>query len=150
MLDDLGYRSKADPVFLQCFDAAEVRRIRHELGCPLKMVQLLGENDWGESDTDYEPLKTRAGLADLAKTVDGIGPWLGQLVQMADIDGEPVSTGLVSAAHEAGLVVHPYTFRADQLAPGFDSMGEMVAWFAEKLKIDGLFTDFPDLALAVS
>ena len=69
---------------------------------------------------------------------------------MADIDGEPVSTGLVSAAHEAGLVVHPYTFRADQLAPGFDSMGEMVAWFAEKLKIDGLFTDFPDLALAVS
>ena len=60
MLDDLGYRSKADPVFLQCFDAAEVRRIRHELGCPLKMVQLLGENDWGESDTDYEPLTASA------------------------------------------------------------------------------------------
>ena len=150
LLDDLGYRSKNDPVFLQCFDAVEVRRIRHELGCPLKMVQLLGENDWGESDTDYDALKTREGLEQLAQTVDGIGPWLAQLVEMAGIDGEPVSTGLVSAAHEAGLLVHPYTFRADQLAPGFDSMGEMVAWFVEKLKIDGLFTDFPDLTLAVS
>ena len=148
MLDDLGYRTKNDPVYLQCFDAAEVRRIRHELGCQLRLVQLLGENDWGESETDYEALKTPAGLAELASTVDGIGPWLGQLVKMAEIDGEPVSTGLVSAAHAEGLSVHAYTFRADQLAPGFENMEEMVAWFVEKLGIDGVFTDFPDRALS--
>ena len=148
LLDDLGYQSRNDPVFLQCFDAAEVRRIRHDLGCQLKMVQLLAENSWGESDTDYEALKTAEGLAELAKTVDGVGPWLGHLAEIAEVDGMPVSTGLVSAAHAAGLVVHPYTFRADQLPPGFDSMGEMVLWFVETLGIDGLFTDFPDLALA--
>ena len=148
LLDDLGFRSKADPVFLQCFDAPEVRRIRNELGCQLKMVQLLGENTWGESDTDYDYLKTPAGLADIAQTVDGIGPWLGQLVTIAEIDGGPVSTGLVSAAHDNGLLVHPYTFRADQMPPGFESMTEMVAWFVDELSIDGLFTDFPDLALA--
>lgn len=146
-LDDLGYRTKADPVFLQCFDAAEVQRIRHELGCKLKLVQLLGENEWGESATDYDVLKTKEGLRQLATTADGVGPWIGQLVDLAAVDGQPVSTGLVSAAHEAGLVVHPYTFRADQLGPGFESMEEMVAWFSETLGIDGVFTDFPDLAL---
>lgn len=146
-LDDLGYRNKSDAIYLQCFDAGEVRRIRHELGCKLKLVQLLAENDWGESETDYERLKTPAGLQELATTVDGIGPWIGQLADLAGIDGQPVSTGVVKAAHDAGLVVHPYTFRADQLGPGFESLPEMIAWFAETLGIDGAFTDFPDQAL---
>jgi glycerophosphoryl diester phosphodiesterase len=148
LLDDLGYRTKNDAIFLQCFDLAETRRIRHELGCQLKLVQLLGENSWGESDTDYNYLKTADGLRELAKTADGIGPWIGQLANTAEVDGQPVSTGLVSAAHSAGLKVHPYTFRADELPPGFESMEEMVSWFVEVLKIDGLFTDFPDVALA--
>ena len=146
-LDDLGYHDKADPVYLQCFDADEVRRIRHDLGCRLKMVQLLAENAWEESPTDYDRLKTPEGLQSLAGTVDAIGPWLGQLVDIAGVDGQPVSTGLVSAAHQAGLAVHPYTFRAEQLPPGFDTLGEMVHWFVATLGIDGLFTDFPDLAL---
>lgn len=148
MLDDHGYRSRKDRAFVQCFDLAEVRRIRHELGCQLKLVQLIGENNWGESATDYGPLRTAAGLAQLAETADGIGPSISHLVGMAEIDGHPVSTGLVSAAHEAGLVVHPYTFRAEQLLPGFESLTDMIAWFAEQLAVDGVFTDFPDQALA--
>lgn len=145
-LSESGYTNRDDKVFLQCFDAAEVRRIREELGCELKMVQLLGENAWGESDTDYETLKTADGLARLAETVEGVGPWIGQLIRMADIDGHPVSTGFVSAAHAAGLQVHPYTFRADELAPGFETLEEMIRWFVDELKIDGLFTDFTDIA----
>lgn len=148
LLDDMGYRSKADSVYLQCFDAEEVRRIRHEMGCQLRLVQLIGENSWGETTTDYDELKTEEGLHSLAGTVDGVGPWLDQIVDTTGVDGVPMSTGLVSTAHKAGLVVHPYTFRAEQLMPGFESMGEMVAWFVEKLSIDGLFTDFPDRALA--
>ena len=147
-LDDLGYRTRADAVYLQCFDWTEVKRIRNELGCQLRIVQLLAENSWGESETDYDRLKTPDGLREIAAVADGLGPWLGQLVSTADVDGQPVSTGLVSAAHDAGLVVHPYTFRAEQLIPGFESLAEMVAWFVETLKIDGLFTDFPDQALA--
>ena len=147
-LDESGYKTRDDRVFLQCFDAREVRRIRQDLGCELKMVQLIGENSWGESDTDYEPLKTAAGLAQLAEMVEGVGPWIGHLIRMAEIDGHAVSTGFVSAAHAAGLQVHPYTFRADELAPGFESLPEMVRWFVDELKIDGLFTDFTDIALA--
>lgn len=148
LLDDLGYRGKSDPCYLQCFDAREVRRIRRELGCQLRLVQLIGDNDWGESDTDYDALRRPEGLQRLAGTVDGIGPSLEHLATLSEIDGSPVSLGLVSAAHDIGLIVHPYTFRADQLVPGFDSMQEMVRWFVEELKIDGLFTDFPDRALA--
>ena len=145
-LVNAGYQTKADNAFLQCFDATELRRIRSELGCKLKLVQLLGENSWGESETDYDQLKTAAGLESLAATIDGVGPWIGQLIQMAEIDGQPVSSGFVSAAQAAGLVVHPYTFRAEELVPGFDSLPEMVSWFVDELGIDGLFTDFPDLA----
>ena len=147
VLDDLGYRTRNDPVYVQCFDAGEVRRIRQELGCPLRLVQLLAENNWGESETDYDRLKTPEGLREIAGIADGIGPWLGQLVRTADVDGQPVSTGLASAARDAGLSIHPYTFRADQLPPGFESMAELVTWCVESLQIDGLFTDFPDLAL---
>jgi len=34
------------------------------------------------------------------------------------------------------------------LPPGFESMQEMVRWFVDELKIDGLFTDFTDIAAA--
>lgn len=148
LLDEFGYRHKADAVFLQCFDADEVRRIRHELGCKLKMVQLLADNSWGESPTDYAALQTRQGLRKLAETVDGIGPWLEQLLARGKHGGPPVPTALADDAHAQGLTVHPYTFRADQLAEGFATMQEMVRWCVDQLHIDGLFTDFPELALA--
>ncbi len=147
LLDDFGYRTREDLVYVQCFDANEVRRIRRELGSELKLVQLLAENDWGEADTDYDYLKTPAGLQEIATVVDGVGPWIGQLIKLAEIDGGPVSTGFVSAAHDAGMTVHPYTFRSDQLAPGFDSLEEMIHWFVDELSIDGVFTDFPDVAV---
>jgi glycerophosphoryl diester phosphodiesterase len=45
-----------------------------------------------------------------------------------------------------GLTVHPYTFRADALPPGFGNFKELIQWFADDLAVDGLFADFPDLA----
>ncbi len=148
VLTEYGYRSHHDAAWLQCFDATELRRIREQLGCELKLVQLIGDNSWNESATDYDALRTPAGLREIATYADGIGPWLGQLYTLADIDGQPVSTGLVTAARSSGLVVHPYTFRADDLMPGFVSFESMVHWFVSGLGVDGLFTDFPDRARA--
>jgi glycerophosphoryl diester phosphodiesterase len=148
LLGRYGYSTRSDPVFVQCFHEPELRRWREDFDSDLKLVQLIGENSWGESTTDYERLKSPDGLRGVAGIADGIGPWVGQLYRSAEIDGHPVSTGLVSSAHDAGLVVHPYTFRADALASGFEDFSEMLAWFADSLDIDGLFTDFPDLARA--
>ena len=139
-----GYQSAGDPVFLQCFDAAELVRIRTELGCRLRLVQLIGENSWGESETDYDFLRSQQGLAEVAKTVDAIGPWAEQLYSVDPIKGKPASSGLTEDAHSLGLLVHPYTFRADDLPPGFPCFEDMVRFFAGDLGIDGLFTDFPD------
>jgi glycerophosphoryl diester phosphodiesterase len=139
-----GYAGPEDAIFLQCFDAGELVRVRQELGCRLRLVQLIGENSWEESDTDYAYLSTEGGLAELAGTVDAIGPWVNQLYIRGAAGQPPRSTGLTERAHEAGLLVHPYTFRADSLAPGFGSLADMVGFFCSDLGVDGLFTDFPD------
>ena len=82
-LKQYGYASKKDNVFLQCFDADENRRIREELNCDLKMVQLIGDNSWNESDTDYEAMQTEEGFKEIAQYVDAIGPWM-PLVRQED------------------------------------------------------------------
>ncbi|MEQ8205233.1 MAG: glycerophosphodiester phosphodiesterase [Woeseia sp.] len=148
LLERYGYADSADPVFVQCFDAAELRRIREELGCRMKLIQLVADNEWGESTTDYAQLMTAAGLRQVAEYADGIGPWLRQLYTVPLIDGEPLSSGLVERAHAAGLKVHPYTFRADAIEPCFGDFSTMVSWFSGHLQVDGLFTDFPDRARA--
>ena len=144
VLADHGYDRRDTAIFVQCFDDAELRRIRHELGSELRLVQLIGENDWGESATDFDAMKTPGGLRDLADTVDGIGPWLNQLYTLPDPDGQPMPTQLVEDAHRAGLVVHPYTFRLDSLPAGFETLDALLVFMIDELRIDGLFTDFPD------
>ena len=144
-LERHGYDQRSDPCYLQCFDALELRRIRLELGSDLKLVQLIGEVGDTDGETDYRYLQSPDGLREAADYADGIGPSLRQLYTLAEIDGHPVSSGIVTSAHAAGLVVHPYTFRADELPRGFDDFAELVDWFACTLRVDGLFTDFPDL-----
>jgi len=147
VLDDFAYSDRDDNIYVQCFDADELERLRHELGCKMKLIQLIGENIWREAKTDYKALKTPAGLRQLAKTVDGIGPWTRQLYKLEH--GTPVSAGLAAAAQILGLAVHPYTFRADELPRGFATFEELVRFFVSDLAVDGLFTDFPDQALKI-
>ena len=147
ILETYGYRDHSDPVYVQCFDAAELRRIRHELHCPLKLIQLIGENSWGESATDYAALRSQRGLHRLARTADGIGPWVNRLYRLGSRDGRIRSSGLVKRAHKVGLAVHPYTFRSDDLPQGFATMQALLAFCIRELAIDGLFTDFPDQAI---
>ena len=146
-LADYGYRSHSDQVYVQCFDAAELRRIRHKIGCRLKLIQLIAEDSWRESSTRYAALRTQKGLDRLARTVDGIGPWLPRAYRLRQRDGKISSSGLVQRAHKAGLAVHPYTFRADELPAGFASFDALLSFFVDELAVDGLFTDFPDRAL---
>ncbi len=146
-LEEHGYTGRDDAVYLQCFDDAELRRIRHELGSELKLIQLIGDNAWGESRTDYDALRTRAGLETVAETVDGIGPWINQLYVTDSESGEVSDSGLVGLAHQAGLAVHPYTLRRDSLPPGFSSFDELLCFLTDDLQVDGVFTDFPDLAV---
>ena len=148
VLAEKGYEA-SDPVFVQCFDAAEVKRLRHELECPYPLVQLIGDNAWRESDTDYTAMRTKEGIREVARNADAIGPHMSHLVELEEVDGVPVVGDLPDFAKEAGLLVHPYTFRADDVPPGFVNFDDLVTFFVRDVAVDGLFTDFPDRVRAL-
>ncbi|PLW83566.1 glycerophosphodiester phosphodiesterase [Kineobactrum sediminis] len=142
-----GYAERSDQVFLQCFDDQALRYLRHTLETPLPLIQLIADPSWGEdSAVDYEFLQSPAGLDTIAEYADGIGPWLMQIyLGKTDAGAVRLST-LVADAHARGLQVHPYTFRRDQLPPGIADFDELLDVFFQQARVDGLFTDFPDLA----
>lgn len=144
VLGRYGYAERDDKIYVQCFDAVETRRLRAEFGTKLPLIQLIGENSWKESTTDYDQLRTEAGLREVAEYADGIGPSLKHIVSGFGAEGRPIVTDLVTLAHRQKLEVHPYTFRADELPAGVESFDSLLELFVDRAGIDGLFTDFPD------
>lgn len=148
-LEETGYAGRTDQVFLQCFDDVTLKRLKFDLNTPLPLIQLIGENSWAEDGAvDYTAMRTPDGLAEVAKYAAGIGPWLFQIYQGKAEDGAVRLTNLVEEAQRLGLKVHPYTFRKDELPPGIDSFDELLDIFIKQVGVDGLFTDFPDLAVS--
>ena len=86
-LERAGYRERADPVFLQSFESANLRALRAMTG--LRLVQLL-------AGPPYD-------LAAIAGYADGIGP-----------AKTPLNAAFVAEAHAAGLLVHPWTYRREE------------------------------------
>jgi glycerophosphoryl diester phosphodiesterase len=142
-LKEFGYSTREDRAFLQSFDMNSLKRARNELGSDLKLVQLIGENSWKESATDFNYLQTPEGLAEVAAFADGIGPWLPQVIEI-DKNDPPDISDLVELAHQNGLFVHAYTLRADQLPPELDGMSAAVKIVLDQTGLDGVFTDHPD------
>ncbi len=132
-----GYDAKDSVCFVQCFELAEIKRLRGELGWKGKLVMLMGGGD-------SNPLTTDAGLADLAKLVDGIGPPISSYVT-GKSPAERKVTDLAARARKAGLLSHPYTLRADELPKCVATVDELLRVLFDEAKVDGLFTDFPDL-----
>jgi len=96
---------------------------------------------------DHDTLCTPAGIKDLAQVVDGIGPAIGRIVTWTTA-GEQQVTTLVKDAHAAGLVVHPYTIRRDDLPKNCPSIDALHAAVFREAGADGVFSDFTDVTLA--
>jgi glycerophosphoryl diester phosphodiesterase len=113
----------------------------------------------------YADLSTPEGLAEIATYADGIGPSKNQIVPRDAAGNLLEPTSLVDDAHEAGLLVHPYTFRnennflpadfrqgnpasppAEYLRATGDAPAEYRLFF--RLGVDGLFSDNSDTAVA--
>ena len=142
-----GYATKADPVFLQCFELAEVRRLRGELGWRGRLVMLIETKAKADDGTDHDFLCTPAGLKEIATLVDGIGPAMARIVTWPEA-GRPKFTELVKLAHAEELVVHPYTIRTDELPRNCASVEELHAALFRTAGVDGVFTDFTDVTKA--
>lgn len=147
VLAEAGYSKHEDSCYVQCFDPRELLRMRQEFGTRLKLVQLLGDNRWGDQPLDWDRMFATSGLRSLAEVVDAIGPWVRSLYLVDGATGRPVAESIVADAHDAGLAVHPYTLRLDELPPGFADFEGLVRFCARDLSVDGLFTDFPDQVL---
>jgi glycerophosphoryl diester phosphodiesterase len=139
-LSSFGYSRREDPAFVQCFDPAELVRVRRDLGSELRLIQLVAPGP------EYEELLGPPGLTRLAQHAFGLGPHYSQLVE-ASPDGSPQMTDLARRAKAAGLALHPYTFRADDLPPYARTLGELIEFFAVEGGVDGFFCDHPDLAV---
>jgi len=152
-LEAASYRGRTAPVYLQSFEVANLKALRQRTDLPLiQLLEATGQ-PWdfraaGDSRT-YGDLATPAGLAEIAAYADGIGPDKRLIVPRGPDGSLAPPTTLVADAHAAGLRVHPWTFRADAafLAAEYGGDGEQEVRQFFRLGVDGLFTDFPDLAV---
>ena len=126
------YAKAGSPVFIQSFDARNLRQLRRMTQLPL--VQLL-EHELGD-------------VGEIAKHADAIG-----------IAKSLATPEAILAAHAANLRVHVWTFRAENeflpadLKVGADpaAHGNLEAEIRRYLErgIDGFFVDFPEIGVRV-
>lgn len=145
-----GYGDRCDPIFIQSFESKNLRWLRQHTH--LSLIQLIGEATEVQADSGrcYAEMMTPEGLRAIATYADGIGPnkrWLVPALSSRQL-AEP--SDLVRQAHDWGLLVHPYTFRSEPqfLHPAYPCPEAEYEQFF-RLGVDGLFSDFPDVALAV-
>ncbi|TDN51993.1 glycerophosphoryl diester phosphodiesterase [Buttiauxella sp. JUb87] len=158
VLKRYGYTSKQDKVYLQCFDAAELKRIKNslepKLGMNLKLVQLIAYTDWNETQEkqadgkwvnySYDWMFKPGAMKQIAEYADGIGPDYHMLVAEGSSKGNVKLTDMVTQAHVNHLTVHPYTVRADALPDYVSNVDQLFDVLYNKAGVDGVFTDFPD------
>ena len=127
------------PVFIQSFESGNLRALRPKTR--VRLVQLV--------DLPSKLRLDDEGLAEIAAYADGLGP-IKTLIVPAKTDGTlEAPTDLVARAHKAGLFVHVWTMRADPqfLSPSYNGRPEAEFEQFRDLGVDGIFTDFPDIAV---
>jgi glycerophosphoryl diester phosphodiesterase len=137
-----GYSRAEDAAFVQCFDAAELARVKTDLECRLPLIQLVG------AEPEYAALLTESGLRSVAAYAYGIGPHYSQIVA-AEEGRRPRPAELARRARNAGLRVHAYTFRRDDLPPYARTLEELLELVFAGGAVDGVFSDHPDVAVRV-
>ncbi len=153
-----GYRFKTSPVFIQSFEVGNLQALARMTRVPL--VQLLNGSgkpyDFiarGDART-YADLAKPEGLKEIARYASGIGANTNLMIPLVGGRlGTP--TTLVQDAHAAGLIVHGWTFRAENnfLPNEFDSsanpaeLGDLAGQIKAFLNLgmDGFFSDHPFL-----
>ncbi|WP_226664556.1 glycerophosphodiester phosphodiesterase [Alteriqipengyuania lutimaris] len=140
-------------VFVQVFDIAPLQRLDKMIDAPLILLIRPEGGPYDEPGMTWAGIMTPTGLAEVATYADGIGPWMGHVLRD---DGTP--TDLVRDAHAAGLKVHPWTvrkenvflpasLRSDASENGVGDIRGLVK-LLKAAGVDGYFTDDPGLVRA--
>jgi glycerophosphoryl diester phosphodiesterase len=154
-----GYEGRQGLAYLQSFEVGNLKALSKMTQLPL--VQLIEDSgapyDFAakHDPRTYADMVTPAGLAEIATYAQAIGPAKVLIIpRTADGKlGQP--TALVANAHAHGLLVHPWTFRAENafvpvdlrrgdVPQAFgDLQGELLPYL--RAGIDGFFTDQADI-----
>jgi glycerophosphoryl diester phosphodiesterase len=133
-----GFVDASAPVLIQSFERPSLEYLRARTG--VRLVQLTS------SASDVTPERLRA----MAAYADGVGAEKRLLVPEGPDRRVQPATSLVADAHRAGLFVHVWTLRSEPafLSPSYDDDPAAEVRRFVALGVDGLFTDFPDVAVA--
>lgn len=143
-----GLATRTAPVFVQCFEVEPLKAIGKLVQS--RRVMLVSQ---GPAPVD---VKTEAGVKAIAAFAEGLGPeWPLVVPTTGGTLGAP--TGLVGWAHAAGMQVHPWTVRAENVflpkslqrgaSPADHGDVEAVFKAIYGAGVDGVFSDFPGLAV---
>ena len=161
-LDRAGLNRAGTGVYVQCFEVSTLVSLRAALRVSLVQLTSAGGAPYdlaaaGDPRT-YADLTTPAGLRQVARYADVLGPDKTQIVPRDRAGASLPATTLVRDAHRAGLAVVPYTFRNEnaflplELRTGTDpaAHGDAAAEYARflGLGVDGVFSDHGDTARA--
>jgi glycerophosphoryl diester phosphodiesterase len=128
-----GFSDHHDPAFVQSFERGNLEVLRRVTR--LRLIRLLDP---------VNGMPNAADLREIATYADGVGVEKSAVIAW---DGRP--TDLVRLAHDAGLLVHVYTFRPEArfLPPwaGGDPASELYRFL--DMGVDGMFCDDTDLAV---
>lgn len=146
LLDEYGYKSREDKCFVQCFHPETLRRIRNEMGSDLALVQLIGGTQWRQI-AGQDTHRASEAMKEISEYADGIGPDMNLIISGVGKNGKPEISDMVALAHKNDLVVHPYTLRKDAMPEWTKNYQQLLEWFYFQAGVDGVFTDFPDIAV---
>jgi glycerophosphoryl diester phosphodiesterase len=132
-----GWNDRAAPVFIQSFEQDNLRELRKKTS--VRLIQLVSTSSMVEGD----------GLKSIAAYADGIGPEKRLLIPVNADGALAPPTDLVARAHALNLLVHVWTVRKESEFLPAAYRGDVGAEFdmLRRLGVDGVFTDFPDLAV---
>jgi glycerophosphoryl diester phosphodiesterase len=154
-LKKAGWTHANSPVFIQSFEAGNLKTLRSETA--VRLIQLI-DSGTSADGASYDTMVTAAGLKAIATYANGIGPNRDRIIPRGADGTLGTPTSLVADAHAAGLQVHPWTFRPENyfLAKPFrsgddprgrgDAAGEIRLYL--ETGIDGVFSDLPAAAVA--
>ena len=148
VLERRGLTGAEAPLLVQCFEVGPLERLSRQIETPLLQLMARDGGPTDRPDLTYAAMATPKGLA----AVNAYADWIGADTAMIEpTPGDP--SALITDAHDAGLKVAAWTFRAENVfLPEIDRVGDEPAGhgrLAERLArfvghgLDAAFMDQP-------
>jgi glycerophosphoryl diester phosphodiesterase len=158
-----GGQRAADRMFVQCFEVGALATLAQMSSLRFSCIQLIAADGgpWDQRPRPSADMISDRSLQEIAGYARGIGVEKSLIIPRDASGASLPRTDLIERAHRAGLLVHAWTFRAEnyflptelrRAPPGEtpnpttlgDLANELQAFYAAG--IDGVFSDFPGIA----